>query len=119
MAIKLIYGTIVIKKQEVILRFPGGWEEWLKFNKNDKLGPSWSDEYLFARGSMDPACIENITMKWQRAGFNGIAEDSGMKRWVDFCDPDSSIECHWLSYLEEPAAVFLAGTEAGDVRYPE
>lgn len=121
MAIKLIFAIIVIKKSEIISRFPGGWEKWLQFNSDDKFGPHWFDENLYARCSMDPSAIEKIAKKWQSAGFVGLDETSGEKVWVDFCVPEGNERCDWIDYLEPPApaSVFLAGTEPGEVCYPK
>lgn len=122
MAIKLIYAVIVIPISTVLSKFQGTWDEWYALNRNDKFGPSWDDGHLFARASMDPRSIVNIIRKWERMGFTGEAIINREKKWIDFCEPETSSHCDWLSYWEGAGgvpAVFLSNTIPGEITSPK
>jgi hypothetical protein len=123
MAIATEFIDFIVPIEVIRKKYPGGWEQCLKDHAQLIDGRVWFDEYLFRDGAMNPMDIESLVERWEAMGFVGIVEKDGKKYWQDICVCEgvfggATLKCDWLEFDRESRAVYLKGTDIGEVVYP-
>ena len=127
MAVAIRFITIVVKKDAIEQKVPGGWISWLSKHKN-KLGKiCWHDESLFAISWMNNADIAAQIKEYEEKGLSLQSQDPEKKQPKgDMCIVEMmqfSTHCDWLEIIEDDASfgisgVKLSGDEAKNIEGP-
>jgi len=117
MSVMLEFSNVIIRRDSIENKYPGGWEEW---KKNHKF---WYDDHLYRTGSMGDD--EHIYEELNSYGMVGIQEDpQGRKVWVDYCNittgPEVELlygECDWVEIDADNWTAKMTGVPDSEQRY--
>ena len=117
MSVMLEFSNVIVRRDSIENKYPGGWDEW---KKNHKF---WYDDHLYRTGSMGDD--EHIYEELNSYGMVGIQEDSqGRQVWIDYCNittgPEVELlygECDWVEIDVESWTVKMAGVPDSEQRY--
>ena len=117
MSVMLEFSNVIVRRDSIENKYPGGWDEW---KKNHKF---WYDDHLYRTGSMgdDTDIFEEL----ESYGMVGIHEDpQGRQVWIDYCNittgPEIMLvygECDWVEIDVESWTVKMAGVPDSKQRY--
>ena len=117
MSVMLEFSNVIVRRDSIENKYPGGWDEW---KKNHQF---WYDDHLYRTGSMgDDSHIEEELKSY---GMVGICEDpEGKQFWKDYCiittGPKVELlygECDWVEIDVESWTVKMAGVPDSKQRY--
>ena len=115
MAIYLEFYNLLIRREAIEKKYPGGWKSFSEENPAN-LVDYW-DDHLFRTGAMNAYDIEGAIGWAEKLGLVGLS-DGSEPVWVDFCPFEfffmnqEIYRCPWLVW--DGATVYLKGTEKGD-----
>lgn len=120
MAIATEFIDFIVPIHIIRDKYPGGWEQCLKDHEHLIGGRVWYDQHLFRNGAMNPRDISLLVESWQEMGFECYREIDGKKYWQDVCVYEGmfggpTMKCDWIESDKGTGAVFLKGTEPGEV----
>ncbi len=120
MAIATEFIDFIVPIKVIEHKYPGGWEQCLDDHADSLWRTVWYDDHLFRTGSMSPNGAEMIVNEWTDLGFTCFEIKDGKKVWKDACIFEgtfggATLNCDWLAYDPVEQAVYLKGTEIGDV----
>ena len=117
MSVMLEFSNVIVRRDSIENKYPGGWDEW---KKNHQF---WYDDHLYRTGSMgdDTDIFEELNSY----GMVGIQEDpQGRQVWIDYCNittgPEVGLlygECDWVEIDVESWTVKMAGVPDSKQRY--
>ncbi len=117
MSVMLEFSNVIVRRDAIEKKYPGGWEEW---KKNHQF---WYDDHLYRTGSMgDDSDIEEELKSY---GMVGIHEDpQGKQIWKDYCiimtGPEVWLaygECDWVEIDSDRWTAKMAGVPDSEQRY--
>lgn len=118
MAVKLEFINLLVPIKTIEQKYPGGWQQCLKDNK-ELIGHSvWFDEHLLRCGAMNGMDIYLMLDDWKRLGFKTHLGGKRPTKWIDVCVveamfADEGVPCSWL--VVEDNTAYLKGTAKGEV----
>jgi len=126
MPIHLEFINVIVRRDAVDAKFPGGWEAFLK--KFGASEASWHDDYLFREGAMNEMDAERLVEMFAKEGLTPYRTlPSGEVEWVDLCVMSMlgfNGICDWLD-MRFPLktmnlrAIRFLGDESTDVVRPD
>ena len=120
LAIEIRFITIVIRRDAIEAKVPGGWIGWLESHKRRIGKTCWHDEHLFATSSMNHHDTSGQLKDYKERGLITMAQNSeGGDEWQDMCVLEIlsfPSQCPWLEVVSDEMqfgslAVKLTGTE--------
>ena len=120
MAVALEFINVIVRIDAIQKKFPGGWPALLH-DLDFRIGAvGWFDDHLYREGAMNPRDAQWLVEQWAGFGLEVYKEKDGNPvEWVDICIAESmfgpSLKCEWLSFTEDGNAVYLKGTDPGEV----
>jgi hypothetical protein len=102
MPIALEFINILVRKDAIDAKYPGGWNAFLESTlHNPAIG--WYDNYIYRTGTMSGHDAEDLVEKFEKAGFTTYRKRAdGLDEWVDLCVWDSffgpTAECNWIDF---------------------
>ena len=117
MSVSLEFSNVIVRRDSIENKYPGGWDEW---EKNHSF---WYDDHLYRTGSMgDDSHIEEELKSY---GMVGIHEDPhGKQIWQDYCiiltGPEVWLaygECDWIEIDSDRWTAKMAGVPDSEERF--
>ena len=117
MSVELEFSNVIVRRDSIENKYPGGWKEW---KENHQF---WYDDHLYRTGSMgDDSDIEEELKSY---GMVGIHEDpQGKQIWKDYCiimtGPEVWLaygECDWIEIDSDRWTAKMAGVPDSEQRY--
>jgi len=102
MPVALEFINILVRKDAIETKYPGGWSSFLKSNlHNPSIG--WYDNFIYRTGTMSSTDTERLVKEFEKIGFvthrvkqEGLAERSDLCVWDSIFGP--STECDWIDF---------------------
>lgn len=125
MAVRLQFINLIIPVETVerLWAREGGFAGFLEMQRALLGDLVWHDAKLCrADGSMDWSDVDEMVLRWEARGLQGLVGTGAHQWWKDFAICASrrgaTFPCSWLSFDVSDNAVYLAGTRKGDVEGP-
>ena len=115
MAVAIRFITILVRKDAIEQKVPGGWISWLSTHKK-KLGKiCWHDDSLFAISWMNNADIAAQIKEYEEKGLTLQSQNPETKQMGgDMCIVEMmqfSTNCDWLEIIEDDTAFGISGVK--------